>query len=259
MSVGADVRVRPGRDRRVSRWHGRLRRFDRRHVRLVAFILSAPIAAWGLHALLAPGRFPVRSVRIVGHLGHIPQALLVAAIRPFLYRDFYTLPLDQVGAAVKTVPWVGSVRVERRFPRTLVIRVRRLRLAAQWARGGWVDARGLHAHLDHYEPPKGLPLFQGPAGSESAMWTHYERFEALLKPVGLTIAALDLSSRGTWRATLKNGPSLVLGHDSCARLARFVAVFPQLAGERAKMRQVDLRYTNGFAIGWKAGSGGQND
>ncbi len=259
MSVGADVRVRPTRDRRTSRWYGRFRRLDRRHLRIVVFALSASMAAWGLHALLAPGRFPVRSVRVVGHLGHIPQPLLVAAIRPFLYQDFYTLPLDQVGAAVKTVPWVGSVRVERRFPRTLVIHVRRLHLAAQWARGGWIDAQGLRARVDHYKPPKGLPLFKGPAGSESVMWAHYGRFEALLKPAGLTIAALALSDRGTWRATLKGGPRLVLGHDSYARLARFVAVFPQLASERVKIRQVDLRYTNGFAIGWKASAGDKND
>lgn len=259
MSVGADIRVRPTRNRRTPRWYGRFLGLSRRHLRIAAFTLSAPFAAWGLHSLLAPGRFPVRSVRVVGRLGHIPQPLLVAALRPFLSQDFYTLPLDQVGAAVKTVPWVGSVRVERRFPRTLVIHVKRLHLKAQWAGGGWLDAQGLRAHLDHYEQPKGLPLFQGPAGTESAMWTHYGRFEALLKPVGLTIATLKLSDRGAWRATLKGGPKLVLGHDSYARLARFVAVFPQLESERAKMRQVDLRYTNGFAIGWKTGSGDKND
>ncbi len=259
MSVGADVRARPSRDRRLSRWHGRFRRLDRRHLRIAAFVLSAPLAAWGLHALFAPERFPVQSVRVEGHLDHIPQPLLIAAIKPFLYQDFYTLPLDKVGAAVKTVPWVGSVRVERRFPRTLVVYLGRLHLTAQWARGGWIDARGLRAHLDHYELPKGLPLFQGPAGSERVMWAHYGHFEALLKPLGLTIGVLDLSDRGTWRATLKDGPGLVLGHDSYARLARFVAVYPQLEGERAKIRQIDLRYTNGFAIGWKAGSGDRND
>ncbi len=255
MRMGADIRMNPARDRRASRWPGRLRRLDRRHARIAAVVLSALVAVLGMRALLAPGRFPVRSVRIVGNLGRIPQPLLVAAVRPFLYRNFYALPLATVGAAVAQVPWVGSVRVERRFPRALVIYVGRLRLAARWARGGWVDTQGGHAHLGGYRVPAGLPVFQGPPGSEQEMWSHYGRFAALLKPAGLAIAALDLSDRGTWRVALRGGPRLVLGHEASVRLARFMAVFPQLAGKWPAMRQVDLRYTNGFAVGWKTGRG----
>ncbi len=255
MSIGADIRTRLAPDRRGLRATGPARRLDRRHARVALAILAAVAVAMGARALLAPNRFPVRSVRVIGHLGHIPQPLIVAAVQPFLYRNFYTLPLGTVRAAVASVPWVGSVRVERRFPRALVIYVGRMRLAARWARGGWVDAGGGHAHLRGYEPPAGLPVFQGPAGREREMWVHYGRLQALLKPAGLVITALDLSERGTWRVALRGGPQLVLGHKAYARLARFLTVFPQLAARRSAMRQVDLRYTNGFAIGWKTGSG----
>ena len=256
MRIGADIRTRLAHDRRGFRSAGRpVRRLDRRHARIALVIFAGAAVALGVRAVLAPNRFPVRSVRVIGHLGHIPQPLLVAAVRPFLYRNFYTLPLDAVRTAVAGVPWVGSVRVERRFPRALVIYVGRLRLAARWGHGGWVDTGGGHVHLQGYEPPAGLPVFQGPAGSEREMWVHYGRLQALLKPAGLVITAVDLSDRGTWRLALRGGPQLVLGRKACARLARFLTVFPQLAARRRTMQQVDLRYTNGFAIGWKTGSG----
>ena len=253
--MGADIGTRLAHDRRGSRGYGPVPRLNRRHARIVLLALAGLAMALGARALLAPNRFPVRSVRVIGHLGRIPQPQLVAAVQPFLDRNFYTLPLDAVSTAVARVPWVGSVRVERRFPRALVIYVGRLHLAARWARGGWVDTSGGHAHLQGYKPPAGLPVFQGPAGRESEMWTRYGQLQALLKPAGLVITALDLSDRGTWRVLLQGGPQLVLGHNACARLTRFLTVFPQLAARRSAMRQVDLRYTNGFAVGWKTGSG----
>ncbi len=255
--MGADVRARAAPDHRSSWWSGRTRRINRRYARTAALIVAGLALALGGHALLAPNRFPVRSVHVIGRFQRIPQPLLIAAVRPFLYQNFYSLRLAAVRAAVSQVPWVGSVRVERRFPRALVITIGRLHLAARWAHGGWVDTHGEHVHLQGYGPPAGLPVFQGPAASEQEMWTHYERLQALLQPAGLAIAALDLTRRGTWRVMLKGGPLLVLGRKACAPLQRFLTVFPQLAARRSAMRQVDLRYTNGFAIGWKTGPGGQ--
>jgi cell division protein FtsQ len=41
------------------------------------------------------------------------------------------------------------------------------------------------------------------------------------------------------------------------RLERFISVYPKLLGEKiAQVDSVDLRYTNGFAVRWKAPSAG---
>jgi len=231
----------------------------KRHYLLGSALLSGVIVlALLIHAFLAPGRFPVRVVRLVGNLHDVPHRMLVGAIAPFVHQNFYAVDLGAIEQAVGQVPWVGSVRVERRFPRTLVVYVSHQRLAAKWGLGGWVNVAGALVHLQGYRPPHDLPAFQGPVGQEADMVVHYQRFEALLHPLGLTVATLTLSARQTWRIDVYKGPVLVLGHAASAHLKRFVHVFPQIAASLASMRRVDLRYTNGFAVRWNGASGDQH-
>lgn len=236
-----------------------LRGFSKRHAIVLAAVIGLVFAAALVRSLLAPARFPVRTIRFVGNLQDLPRPLLVKAAAPFMTENFYALDIHHLSASVAQVPWVGSVRVERRFPRTLVVYINPVNITARWALGGWVSASATHVHLQGFHVPHGLPVFHGPAGQEAAMTSHYQTFKTLLTPLGLTIAAVNLSSRQTWRVALRNGPLLVLGHSASQKLQRFVGVFPQIHNLMVSMKRVDLRYTNGFAISWNKTSGEHND
>ncbi|MDA8389835.1 MAG: cell division protein FtsQ/DivIB [Gammaproteobacteria bacterium] len=235
---------------------GRFHRLRSRRTGIMLAIIL-PVMAGGLavHRLLAPGRFPVRMVRFVGHFPRVPRDRLVAAVSPFMHANFYALDLAAVAAAVRTVPWAAHVSVTRRFPRTLDIVLRDQKLVAQWAGGGFVNARGAQIHLDGVGKPAGLPIFYGPKGDESQMLSRYQQFSTILAPRSLTITRLWLSARQAWRARLGDGVTIVLGRRPHARLVRLVQVFPQLAAQIPHMRSIDLRYTNGFAVRWRKGPG----
>lgn len=259
MRTSAAIRVRSGGGRSaplIARFSGRIRRH---HMILAAVILGVVTITLLGRAFLAPGRFPVRVVRLVGHFERVPRPVLVAAIAPYLHQNFYALSLGEVQRSVSAVPWVGQVRVQRRFPRTLVVDVGPEDLVARWGLGGWVTTQGRHVHLQGYHLPRTLPVFAGPAGHETSMASHYQRFQSLLHPLGLAIAGLTLSHRATWRINLRNGPLLVLGRSASARLARFITIFPQISDRLLSMRRIDLRYTNGFAVGWQNASEDQHD
>ena len=65
---------------------------------------------------------------------------------------------------------------------------------------------------------------------------------------------MTLTPRYAWQIKLRSGLSIVLGRDTSelpveARLARFVAVYPQTLGRIPQRHEyVDLRYPNGFAL-----------
>lgn len=259
MRTAADWRLRTNAARGSARGRHGLLQIPARYVRGALIATSLVLAVLLVREFFAPTRFPVRVVRLVGDLHNVPRPVLVKAVAPFMHQNFYALDLNAVASAVGQVPWVGTARVERRFPRTLVVRVTPQVLTARWAKGGWVSADGRHVHLQGYRLPQGMPLFQGPVGREAYMATHYRRFQRLLSPLGLDISTLILSDRETWRIGLDKGPLLVLGRDGSARIGRFVRVFPQIAPLFASMRRVDLRYTNGFAVSWRAASGDQHD
>jgi cell division protein FtsQ len=82
----------------------------------------------------------------------------------------------------------------------------------------------------------------------------YRQMLEILQPLQLGIDSLQLDARRTWRVQLSNGLSVEVGrHDPVQRVERFVRVYPAiLAAANGKLRAVDLRYSNGFAVRWEA-------
>jgi cell division protein FtsQ len=70
---------------------------------------------------------------------------------------------------------------------------------------------------------------------------------------GLSVVSLRLDDRGAWSFQLSNGIRVRLGSDQVdERLARFFrALDVVVAGVTEEVDYLDLRYTNGFAVGWK--------
>ena len=67
-----------------------------------------------------------------------------------------------------------------------------------------------------------------------------------------------MDERGAWSLVLGGGQEIRLGRrDVDERLERFFdVVAPALAAEMPRVQYVDLRYTNGFAVGWRPAAEG---
>jgi cell division protein FtsQ len=67
------------------------------------------------------------------------------------------------------------------------------------------------------------------------------------------LTALRLDARGAWEFDLANGVTVRLGRRQVdERFERFVTTAAKLVSQRADdISYVDMRYTNGFAVGWR--------
>jgi cell division protein FtsQ len=67
------------------------------------------------------------------------------------------------------------------------------------------------------------------------------------------VAILRKDSRGALDIELENGLKIKLGREDIERkIDRFVAIYPQhIYPRRNQIQQLDLRYSNGFAVAWK--------
>ena len=70
---------------------------------------------------------------------------------------------------------------------------------------------------------------------------------------GMRIAALRLDERGAWEMDLDNGVTVRLGRrDLDERIDRFIRTTSQvIAHHLTEINYIDMRYSNGFAIGWR--------
>ena len=102
-------------------------------------------------------------------------------------------------------------------------------------------------------PPE-LPQLIGPEGTEAQVAKLYLESYPRLLAVGLRLSRVELDPRGAWALALSNGVEVRLGRqDVEARLERFIQVAsPVVAARNGEVSYVDLRYSNGFSVGWNA-------
>lgn len=201
---------------------------------------------------------PVTDILVTAPFQRVTAMQIEDRVRRALNGGILSSDLDAVRAALGELSWVDSVRIRRRWPATLAIDVTEQVAAARWGEHGLLNTRGelFVEHARHL--PAELPVLEGPPGSQ---WKVAQRYLALRGPLleaGLQLLAVELDARGSWRLQLSRGIEVRLGrHAVDARIERFLQVVtPIIAGRAEVVDYVDLRYTNGFAIGWNAAPAG---
>ncbi len=104
--------------------------------------------------------------------------------------------------------------------------------------------------------PAELPRLSGPEGSSADVARTYLSVRDQLIPAGLDVRRVHLDARGAWEMTLGNGIEVRLGRrDVPDRTRLFLDVVADIiTGRAADIEYVDMRYGNGFTIGWKGGA-----
>lgn len=196
---------------------------------------------------------PVEQVVINGEFERVSADRLESLLRPYMGQGFLAAPLDMIQQQLAEVPWIATVRVSRKWPGTLDVTVTEETPAARWGEHGLLNPQGrlFVRRADHI--PAGLPRLDGPPGSEAEVAGRYVAIQGQLVQRGLALAVLELDTRGAWSLRLSNGIQVRLGsQDVDVRLARFFEALDTVVTPiAAEVSYVDMRYTNGFAVGWK--------
>ena len=195
---------------------------------------------------------PVRALVVSGSFQRVTALQVEEALTDGLRQGFLSADLKALRSRVEALEWVKHAAIERRWPDTLVVRVVEHVAAARWGEQGLLNTSGeLFTEARRHRFPE-LPQLSGPAGSEGRVARTYLSLRGRLAEAGLALAELDLDERGAWRFRLDDGTEVRLGRRATGpRTDRFfMVVVPRLAAQFDAIEYVDLRYSNGFAVGW---------
>jgi cell division protein FtsQ len=196
---------------------------------------------------------PVKVISIDGSFQRVSPGQIEKAVAPFAHEGFMSANLADIQRAVETLPWVDHARIARRWPNSLRVSVTEQTAAARWGESGLLNTRGELFVRTAAHVPAELPHLSGPEGSESQVAQRYLAVQGRMLEAGLRIAALRLDERGAWEMDLDSGVTVRLGRrDVDARIDRFIHTASQVIAHRlTEINYVDMRYSNGFAIGWR--------
>jgi cell division protein FtsQ len=218
-----------------------------RRAALAALLLGALSAlTWALDR-------PVRVISMDGSFQRVSPGQIETAVAPFAHAGFMSADLDAIQKAVEALPWVERARIQRRWPNSLHVTVIEQTAAARWGQSGLLNTRGELFVKESLHVPAELPHLSGPDGTESEVARRYLAVQGRMLDAGMRIVAVRLDERGAWEMDLDSGVTLRLGRrDVDERIDRFIHTASQVIAHRlTDINYVDMRYSNGFAIGWR--------
>jgi len=231
-----------------------LERIRWRAVGAVAGVLLS--AATLVALLLVALDRPVQRVLVEGSFQRVSPPEIESAVAESVHGGLATVDLGAVRQRIESIEWVDQAIVHRRWPDALRVEVTEQVPAARWNDTGLLNARGELFLRNARYVPRELPLLEGPEGTETAVARLYLDTQGRFIESGLRLTGVRLNDRGAWELELANGVLVRLGRLAVEeRLDRFLRLAGALVAQRAgEIRHVDMRYTNGFSVGWSTRS-----
>jgi cell division protein FtsQ len=211
------------------------------------------LGAGGLYAAMQGNRM-VAHLQVEGPFKHIQPEMVRAAVATQLTDGFLAMNLDAARASVEQLPWVEQARVERVWPGDLRIHVWEREPFSRWGEKGLLSTEAIAFTPATKEIPEGLPQLSGPPGHEKEVMDAYKQLSQRLAATPLPLVRLNMDMRGEWIAYSASGIELRLGQGQPeSKLDTITGPMLHALGPRlAEVNYVDLRYTNGFAVAWRA-------
>ena len=195
----------------------------------------------------------VLNLEVAGHLQHVSPAQVEAVLDDSINSGFLALDLEGAKRAVEGLPWVARARAERFWPAGIRVQIWEREPFARWGTRQLLDANAHPFSPDAADLSAQLPALSGPAGRERDVMDAYRRFSSRLANTPFALAGLTLDARGEWSALAQNGIGIRLGRTTPDEKFELLltTVSTALSERMDQVAYVDLRYTNGFAVGWK--------
>jgi cell division protein FtsQ len=216
--------------------------------------ITAVLATYFLSASMLDR--PIRSIEINGPFQRVTALQIEEAISDELEDGFVSADLAGIQKSIVEMPWIDQATVARRWPSRLRITVTEQVPAAIWGERGLLNVRGELFVSDARHIPAELPRLSGPEDRSAEVAKRYLDVRERLIPVGLDLRRVHLDARGAWDMTLHNGVEVRIGRREVnARTDLFLDIVADIiTGRATEIEYVDMRYSNGFTIGWNNGS-----
>jgi cell division protein FtsQ len=197
---------------------------------------------------------PIKTIQLSGTFQHIDQQEIEKALSPFVGEGFFSLDIQKVRNSLNDKSWAESVSIRRVWPDRVMIKIVEKKPLARWDADHLLSdkAKIFKANVNG-KAFEHLPQVYGSNVEPKQVLQQYYDYSEQFRLLNEAISQINIDSRGAVDIKLSNGFKIKLGRDRVdSKLERLVSIYAQQIGpRRTEIQQLDLRYSNGFAVVWK--------
>ncbi len=221
-----------------------------------------------------PTVVPVKEIAIEGDLKYLDKKKIISALTQEFEDGYISVDLKQMREVLLQQPWIKEVSLRRKWPASVSVFIEEHKPLAFWNSDSYISESG-----DVFKPlvidkNLNLPQLSGPDTQHNNVLKFMNVLYSQLAQINYEVKRLDLDERRSWQLIIveRNLEKTVDGKtmqdqqvnerqvinvklgrfDTEKRLQRFVGVLPALTAEikmtKNKIKMIDMRYPNGFAV-----------
>ncbi len=196
--------------------------------------------------------FPVRQVLLEGKFQHSNPEQLQTVLNFAAESGLLTVDLLQLQSDLQEFPWINAVDIERVWPDSLRVLVTEKNPYLRLGNDKIVSVEGVVFSPESSNKFSNLPLLNINQSFTPELFEAYREIEYLLAQNGYELKQFNIDKQGEWSLELTDSISIAIGRTSPLSIfKRFIGILPNLGKDPAKkLNTIDLRYENGFAIGY---------
>lgn len=196
---------------------------------------------------------PIRSVQLAGNFEYLDQGEIEKTLQAYIGQGFFSFDIHQLQRSLHDKPWTASVSVRRIWPDKIRVTITEKKPVARWDEQHLLSDRA-QVYLADTGGFEHLPLVHAKGHDPEWALRQFYALDARFSSVDERVRALEVDSRGALELELIGGLEIKLGRGDIERkITRLMSIYTQqILPRREQIERLDLRYSNGFAVAWKA-------
>ncbi|MFT5503603.1 MAG: cell division protein FtsQ [Gammaproteobacteria bacterium] len=197
--------------------------------------------------------FPIKGIELRGEFAHISRSDIETRIEPVIGAGFFSVNIHQLQQQLDQDSWIASTSIRRVWPNRLRISILEHQPLARWDENHLLSdqAKVFEANTLEFNA---LPEIYAATESSEIILARYLRYQNRFEHLNESIHALNVDLRGAVKLELGGGLLINLGREDVERkLDRLMSIYhDEVFPRRQFIDRLDLRYSNGIAVAWKA-------
>lgn len=223
---------------------------------LLSMVLAATLAYLAHQSRL----LPIRSIGLNGNFQYLDQRQVESTLKQLSTDSFFMFDIQRAQAMLSAKPWTESVSIRRVWPDQLQVVIAERKPVARWDQQHLVSDKAVVFQASANDFAQ-LPKVYAADGDSAQVLAQYHQLTAQFDALNEQVVCVHKDSRGALTIELASDLVIRVGRQAVAhKIARLISIYDQqIRPRRQQIKQIDLRYSNGFAIAWRKEALQQHD